>query len=167
MTRSGVYRVLIWLLLLGLGGACQTTQQQQQQQQQQQRIISRPIHFGEYRQALTLDYIRQHYDPDARDILIDPQIIVVHWTATPTLESLYSIFDPDTLPAARAGISKGGKVNVSSHFTVDRDGTIYQLMPDKWMARHTIGLNRIAIGIENIGGPRWPLTEEQLRRTSG
>jgi beta-N-acetylhexosaminidase len=35
---------------------------------------------------------------------------------------------------------------------VDRDGTIYRLMPDNWMARHVIGLNYSTIGIENIGG---------------
>jgi N-acetyl-anhydromuramyl-L-alanine amidase AmpD len=35
---------------------------------------------------------------------------------------------------------------------VDRDGKIYQLMPTNWMARHTVGLNNIAIGIENVGG---------------
>ena len=45
-----------------------------------------------------------------------------------------------------------GDLNVSSHFLVDRDGSIYQLMPETWMARHVIGLNHYAIGIENIGG---------------
>ena len=32
---------------------------------------------------------------------------------------------------------------------VDRDGTICRLMPETWMARHVIGLNYSAIGIEN------------------
>lgn len=148
LTRYGL------LLSFGLLGACAPTAQE--------RIVLRPISFGEYRKELTLDYIRLHYDSAAADIQIDPQIIVVHWTAGPTLESLYLTFEPDTLPAARAGISVGGKVNVSSQFTVDRDGTIYQLMPETWMARHTIGLNRKAIGIENIGGSRWPLTDAQM-----
>jgi N-acetyl-anhydromuramyl-L-alanine amidase AmpD len=35
-------------------------------------------------------------------------------------------------------------------------------MREDWMARHTIGLNLIAIGIENVGGPNAPLTDEQL-----
>ncbi len=145
---------LALVLALCLPAACETAPEHE--------IVSRPISFGEQRQEMTLDYIREHYDSAATDILIDPQIVVVHWTATPTLESLYAAFEPDTLPAARAGISRGGRVNVSSQFTVDRDGSIYQLMPDNWMARHTIGLNRIAIGIENIGGSEWPLTDEQL-----
>jgi N-acetylmuramoyl-L-alanine amidase len=32
------------------------------------------------------------------------------------------------------------------------------------MARHVIGLNRLALGIENVGGlPRVPLTDAQLK----
>jgi N-acetylmuramoyl-L-alanine amidase len=45
---------------------------------------------------------------------------------------------------------------------VDRDGTIFRLLPDTTFARHTIGLNYTAIGIENIGGPEAPLTKAQL-----
>jgi len=133
-----------------------------QQAVQQHEIVSKPINFDETRKELTLEYIHVHYDSTAKDILIDPQVIVVHWTAIPTFEATFATFDPDTLPAARAGISRGGRVNVSSQFSVDRDGTIYQLMPDNWMARHTIGLNRIAIGIENVGSNKLPLTDAQL-----
>ena len=41
----------------------------------------------------------------------------------------------------------------------------HQLMPDNWMARHTIGLNHNAIGIENIGGidGKDDLTEAQVK----
>jgi len=146
-----------WALVLVLGcsgGAEQAVQETE--------IVSKPINFGENRKELTLDYIHMHYDSTAQDIMIDPQVIVVHWTAIPTFEATFATFDPDTLPAAREGISRGGRVNVSSQFSVDRDGTIYQLMPDNWMARHTIGLNRIAIGIENVGSQDMPLTDAQL-----
>jgi len=35
-------------------------------------------------------------------------------------------------------------------------------MPETWMARHAIGFNHVAIGIENVGdGARWPLTDAQ------
>jgi N-acetyl-anhydromuramyl-L-alanine amidase AmpD len=56
-------------------------------------------------------------------------------------------------------------LNVSAHFLVDRDGTIYQLMPTNWMARHVIGLNHYAIGIENVGGVnnQADLTEAQIQ----
>jgi N-acetyl-anhydromuramyl-L-alanine amidase AmpD len=35
---------------------------------------------------------------------------------------------------------------------VDRDGKVYRLMDETTMARHIIGLNHCAIGIENVGG---------------
>ena len=38
-----------------------------------------------------------------------------------------------------------------AHFVIDRDGTIYQLVPLGIMCRHTVGLNYTAIGIEHVG----------------
>ncbi len=56
-----------------------------------------------------------------------------------------------------------GALNVSSHYLVDRDGTIYQLLPETTLARHVIGLNHSAIGIENVGnGTDLPLTDAQV-----
>jgi N-acetylmuramoyl-L-alanine amidase len=127
------------------------------------RIVDRPLPFDAHRQALTLDYIRAHYDSTATSIRITPRMIVIHATETPTLDSTLRLFAPDELPAFRADIARGGRVNVSSQYLVDRDGTIYRLMPDTIMARHVIGLNRIAIGIENVGGgPYGPLNNTQL-----
>jgi beta-N-acetylhexosaminidase len=40
---------------------------------------------------------------------------------------------------------------VCSHFIVDKDGTIYQLVSLKLICRHTVGLNDHAIGIEHVG----------------
>lgn len=55
-------------------------------------------------------------------------------------------------------------LNVSAHFLVDRDGTIYRLVPETRMARHCIGLNYDSIGIENVGGGKAaPLTDQQVR----
>jgi len=89
-------------------------------------------------------------------------MIVIHWTGSSSLKSLLATFGPDELPQGRPELVRGGRVNVSSHYAVDRDGTIYQLMPELWMARHTIGLNRVAIGIENVGGLKSSLTDKQL-----
>jgi N-acetylmuramoyl-L-alanine amidase len=127
------------------------------------RIIERPIAFGPLRRKLTLDYIRLHYDPAARDITIAPRMIVLHWTGMAQLRAALNAFEPETLAPWRRTLRAGGEVNVSAHFLVDRDGTIFQLMPEQWMARHTIGLNRVAIGIENVGGgPQEPLTTNQV-----
>lgn len=115
------------------------------------KIIDKPIDFGVNRIEGTKQYIKTHYGLDVKDINIKPRIIVLHWTAIPTMQKSYDFLKPETL-GNRPDISSGGNVNVSSHFLVDRDGTIYRLMPDNYMARHTIGLNYSAIGIENVGG---------------
>lgn len=124
-------------------------------------IVDRPIPFGPERQALTLDYIRRHYDPAASRIDIEPTMVVVHWTDGPTAASAIATFTAARL-SGRPELKRGGVLNVSAQFVVDRDGTIYRLMPETRLARHTIGLNWTAIGIENAGGPRLPLTEAQL-----
>ncbi|UFP93026.1 N-acetylmuramoyl-L-alanine amidase [Gloeobacter morelensis] len=149
-------RLPLLSLLLALGLFCTATGATEP------RVLDRPIPFGPARRALTLDYIRLHYDPEARDIAIIPRMVVVHWTGDGNLTSAFATFTPDQLPSARADIQKGGALNVSAHFVVDRDGTIYRLMDEKRLARHVIGLNWMAIGIENIGGPRRALTDAQL-----
>jgi N-acetylmuramoyl-L-alanine amidase len=125
-------------------------------------VIERPIRFTAVRKALTLEYLRRHCDPAAEGIGIVPRIIVIHWTAIGTLEDSFRYFDSETLQPDRTDIRHGGMVNVSVHYLVDRDGTVYRLMPDTWMGRHVIGMNHCAIGIENVGGTDRPLTREQM-----
>jgi N-acetylmuramoyl-L-alanine amidase len=127
------------------------------------RIVDKPIPFDKERMRLTLEYIRKHYSPDAQDITITPQAIVLHYTAINTFDSTWNYFSHTRIEAARPELQREGELNVSSHFLVDRDGTIYRLMPETWMARHCIGLNRIAIGIENVGdAEKYPLTDRQV-----
>ena len=115
-------------------------------------IVDRPIPFPAERVALTRAYIRAHYGRDVRNIRIVPRIIVLHWTGSESLEGDFRTFRPATLEGSRPELAGAGALNVSSHFLVDRDGTVYRLMPETWMARHVIGLNYNAIGIENVGG---------------
>ncbi|HEX6070575.1 MAG TPA: peptidoglycan recognition family protein [Longimicrobiaceae bacterium] len=128
------------------------------------RVIDRPIPFSPTRVAMTRDYIRAHYGLDVPDIVIVPRIVVLHWTAAPTLEASFHAFAPESVPGSRTELTGAGEVNVSTHFLVDRDGTIYRLMPETWMARHVIGLNYDAIGVENVGGAGGAedLTEAQV-----
>ena len=127
------------------------------------KIIDRPIKFNEERKNLSLEYLKEHYDLDQATPKITPKMIVLHWTAIPDLESSFRAFNPVELPGARADIQSAGALNVSAHFLVDRDGTIYRLMPETTMARHVIGLNHAAIGVENVGGTKdTPLTNAQL-----
>jgi N-acetyl-anhydromuramyl-L-alanine amidase AmpD len=127
------------------------------------RIVDKPIPFDKERIQLTLEYIHKHYAPDAPDITITPQAIVLHYTVTPTFDATWNYFSHTRIEAARPELQREGELNVSSQFLVDRDGTIYRLMPETWMARHCIGLNRVAIGVENVGdAEKYPLTDRQV-----
>lgn len=127
-------------------------------------IKQTPIHFGEERIQLTKEYIKNHYDLDVKDIKIVPKIVLVHYTAIEGFEKSLARFKSQTLPTDRPEISKASALNVSTHFMVERDGTIHQLMPLDFMGRHVIGLNYNSIGIENVGGEGYvqDLTVEQL-----
>lgn len=131
-----------------------------------QNIIQKPIKFDKKRIYLTRQYQLEHYGIKSDSIKIDPKIIVLHWTSVPTLSATFEIFYHPTLsesPQKRSELT--GDLNVSSQFLVDRDGQIYQLMPETWMARHVIGLNHNAIGIENVGGVdnKQDLTQAQAK----
>lgn len=115
-------------------------------------IVDRPIPFGPERTKESLKYMRHHYGIDAKTIAIVPKIILIHATGIDSFDDSLKRFLPETLPADRPDIADGGRVNVSAHFMVDSDGTVYRLMEESAMARHVIGLNDSAIGIENVGG---------------
>lgn len=115
-------------------------------------IIQKPIDFSIQRIALTKAYVKEHYDIQLQNITMQPRMIVLHYTALDDFNKSFERFKSPYLPNDRPDIAKAGQLNVSTHYLVDRDGTIYQLMPDNWIARHVIGLNFSAIGIENVGG---------------
>ena len=112
------------------------------------------ITWTENRDRLIDEYTLKHYGKIYREII--PQAVVVHWTAMGTLESNRDFFDSE--------YRDDGTLNVASQFLVGRDGTIWRLMPETKFARHVIGYNHCAIGIENVGGynGQEDLTEAQL-----
>ena len=126
-------------------------------------IKQMPLNFTQKRIDLTKEYIKNSYGLDVENIYIVPKVIVIHHTAMDDLKESYDRFNSETLTADRNYIMKAGNLNVSAHFLVDFDGNIYALMPETYMARHVIGLNLSSIGIENIGGNKKELTQEQLK----
>jgi len=128
----------------------------------QLKIVDKPIDFGLERVALTKAYIKSHYGKDVDTITITPRVIVLHYTAIGSLEDSFRALKPQTL-RGRKDIAKASALNVSAHYLVDRDGTIYRLMPDNHMARHVIGLNYSAIGVENVAKNAEDLTPAQLK----
>jgi N-acetylmuramoyl-L-alanine amidase len=126
-------------------------------------LVDAPLVWSDERVRLTLEYRRAHADPEAVDLAIEPRAIVLHHTGGSSAAGTRAYFDHVRIEASRRALARGGAVNVSAHFLVDRDGTIYRLQPETRFARHCIGLNHLAIGIENVGdGRRYPLTEAQV-----
>lgn len=115
-------------------------------------ITDKPIDFGPERIAMTKEYIKSHYGKEVNSIEITPKIILLHWTAEMDFDKSFKRLQPEKLLSDRKDIMNASALNVSSQFMVARDGTIYRLMPENWMARHVIGLNYSSIGIENVGG---------------
>ena len=123
--------------------------------------IQSPI-FDAERLQMTAEYSQRHYGV-ANAVLNKPQMIVVHFTTIPTREKSLDFFRPPRIDhQIRRDIARGGEVNVSAHYLVDRDGTLYQLAAEDVLCRHIIGFNHTAIGIENVAVDADDLTQPQL-----
>jgi N-acetylmuramoyl-L-alanine amidase-like protein len=107
-------------------------------------IVWKPIPFGARRRAEMAAYATRHYG--IRSASLRPRMIVEHATASTTFSSAYWTFYADR-PDAELGELPG----ICSHFVVDTDGAVYQLVRLDVMCRHTTGLNQVAIGIEHVG----------------
>ena len=104
-----------------------------------------PIPFGAKRKAEMVAYAVRHYGLHTYR-LIDPHVVVIHFTETPDFQSTYNTFAPD-VPDSELHELPG----TCAHFVIDAGGTIHQLVPLGIMCRHTVGLNWTAIGIEHVG----------------
>jgi beta-N-acetylhexosaminidase len=112
------------------------------------RIVWDPIPFGARRKAEMVAYVRRHYGSFMKPTwrLVDPHVIVIHYTDSPSFSSTYNTFAAD-VPDPELHELPG----TCAHFVVDRAGTIHQLVSLGTMCRHTVGLNWTAIGIEHVG----------------
>jgi beta-N-acetylhexosaminidase len=108
-------------------------------------IVSKPIPFPPKRKREMAAYAARHYGLHTYK-LRHPHVIVEHYTAGTSFSSAYNTFAQDT-PDVELHELPG----VCSHFVIDTDGTIYQLVPLGIMCRHTVGLNYTAVGIEHVG----------------
>ena len=96
---------------------------------------------------------------------MNPQMIVLHATESYSLATTLNTF-------------QSSSENTSAHYVIDRDGTIYQLVPENMKANHAgrsmwqplgideiNGCNAASIGIEIQRGPNEGYTKEQIAST--
>ena len=81
-------------------------------------------------------YARRHYGSFMTPTykLINPHVIVIHYTETPTYQATYNTFAPDTPDPELHELP-----NTCAHFVIDKAGGIHQLVPLNIMCRHTVG----------------------------
>lgn len=108
-------------------------------------IVQDRIVFDQQRIRQTRAYAKRHYGLN-RARLIDPRVIVIHYTASTTYSSVFNTFNDN-----RVDVELGETPQVCSHYVIDTRGKIRQLVSLKWICRHTVGLNSTAIGIEHVG----------------
>ena len=111
-------------------------------------IVWDPIPFGAKRKAEMVAYVRRHYGSFMKPTwrLVNPHVIVIHYTETPDFQSTYNTFAPDVPDPELHELP-----NTCAHYVIDAAGVIHQLVALNTMCRHTVGLNWTAIGIEHVG----------------
>ena len=112
------------------------------------RIVWDPIPFGPKRKSQMAAYVRRHYGRFMKPTwrLINPHVIVIHFTDSPDFQSTYNTFASDSPDSELHELP-----NTCAHFVIDRAGVIHQLVSLGTMCRHTVGLNWTAFGIEHVG----------------
>jgi len=110
----------------------------------QPHIVWKPIPFGAQRKAEMAAYAKKHYG--IHSWVLHPKVIVEHYTGGESFSAAWNTFASN-----RPDPELGELPGTCAHFIVDRNGTIYQLVPLNVMCRHTVGLNYVAIGIEHVG----------------
>jgi beta-N-acetylhexosaminidase len=74
-----------------------------------------------------------------------PHVIVIHYTDA-SYRSTFNTFASDARDPELHELP-----GTSAHFVIDRFGHIHQLVALNTIARHTVGLNWTAFGIEHVG----------------
>ena len=103
------------------------------------------IPFPQKRKNEMAAYAQRHYGITSY-ALREPKVIVEHVAVASSASATRNTFVPD-----RPDPELHELPNVCSHFVVDRDGSIFQLVSVRIMCRHTVGLNYTSIGIEHAG----------------
>ena len=110
-------------------------------------IVKKHLPYQEWESEYK-NYFQSHYNDDS--LILKPKMIALHYSGTATFAQLWWTF-------VNGGLYENTRGHLSVHFVVDRDGTIYELMPLNRRARGTYGVNHVAVSIDLIG-----INEQQI-----
>src|SRR5690606_41995703 len=77
-------------------------------------ILDIPIIFDDQRIELTEQYMAQRYGLDGDSTQIVPRMVVLHWTAIPSLKGSFEAFNRSTLPQGRPELVNVSGLNASA-----------------------------------------------------
>ena len=104
------------------------------------------------------EYFQRYYRDS--ELTLNPRMIVLQYSGTDDFSRLWHTF-------ANGGIYDGRKGHLSVHYVVDKDGSIYELMPPNRRVRGTYGVNHVAVTISLIGRNEQALLNNNIQmRTS-
>jgi len=106
-------------------------------------IVWKPIPYGATRRGQMARYSKRHYGERTWQ-LTAPPVIVQHYTDGTTWQGAWNTF-------AANSKHNGELPGTCTHFLIDTDGTIYQLVKLTVRCRHAVGMNHVSIGIEHVG----------------
>ena len=119
------------------------------------RVVQAPIAYSAGRQQEMAAYSLRHYGH--RDLAADADHDRAALHRRRDWAGARATFAADT-------VNMGELPGTCAHYVVDKDGTVYQLVPTSVRCRHTIGLNDQAIGIEMVqeGGSSATWADQQI-----
>jgi N-acetylmuramoyl-L-alanine amidase len=133
-------------------------------------INDKPIEFEALRIKLTQEYIKQHYGISLKGADFPPgmlNMLIVHRSKTGDLATFFDSVRKSILPGTQEfEDDENADLNWSTHYVIDRDGSIYSLMKDFQIARHSVGFDRHAIGITVVGTTSDELLDRQVVGTA-
>lgn len=103
------------------------------------------IPYPKHRKREMAAYSKHHYG-QFKWRLIDPKLIVEHYSEAGSISAIYNTFAPD-----RPDVEFHQLPGVCAHFAVSARGGIYKFVPISIRCRHVVGLNHVAVGIEHVG----------------
>jgi N-acetylmuramoyl-L-alanine amidase len=103
------------------------------------------IPYPKHRKREMAAYSKHHYG-QYKWRLIDPKLIVEHYSEAGSISAIYNTFAPD-----RPDVEFHQLPGVCAHFAVSARGGIYKFVPISIRCRHVVGLNHVAVGIEHVG----------------
>ena len=126
-------------------------------------INDKPIVFEDLRTKLTQEYVKKYYNISLKQIDFSPAMLILHRSKIGDFAGFFESLRNSILPGTQEfEDDEDADVNMSTHYVIDRNGAIYSLMKDFQIARHSIGLDRHAIGITVVGTGTDVLSDKQV-----